>query len=199
MNILCVSDLHADLHACAKIVERADAADLVLLAGDFARRHWMLEETIDALKAIRTPTALVPGNNERPDALREACQGWKNAVVLHGGGATLAGLPVWGLGGGVPVTPFGAWSFDLTEDQARAMLDACPDQAILVTHSPPKGHGDRTSDGVHAGSDAVLETIRRRRPRLVVCGHVHDSWGSDTTEGPTRILNAGPRGVMVSL
>lgn len=199
MRLLCVSDLHADLAACGRVVERSSDADCVVLAGDFARQHRMLGETIDALRAIERPCVLVPGNNERPDALRDACAGWANARVLHGEGVEIGGVPFFGLGAGVPVTPFGAWSFDLTEAQAETLLAGCPGGCVLVSHSPPKGHGDTRSTGESVGSTAVLAAIARCRPALVVCGHVHDSWGYDGRVGPTRIVNAGPRGVVVDV
>ena len=97
------------------------------------------------------------------------------------------------------MTPFGAWSYDLTEAEAGAMLGGVAAGGVLVSHSPPKGHGDRTGSGVQAGSVAVLGAIRRARPALVVCGHIHDSWGYDGTIGPTRVVNAGPKGVVVDL
>ena len=199
MNLLCVSDLHADLAACAAVVDLSDSVDAVVLAGDFARQHRLLTETIDALRPITTPCVLVPGNNETTEALRDACAGWSAATVLHGSGRTIGGVSFWGLGAGVPVTPFGSWSFDLTEEQARPLLAGCPEGAVLVSHSPPKGHGDTTGSGLAAGSVALLETIDRVNPRLVVCGHVHDSWGYDDARGPTRIINAGPRGVVVQV
>jgi Icc-related predicted phosphoesterase len=199
MRILCVSDLHADLDACERVVERSGSVDVVVLAGDFARRHRMLRETIDTLRPIATPCVLVPGNNERPDDLRAACAGWHAARVLHGSGCVIDGVPFWGLGAGVPVTPFGPWSYDLTEDQARAMLAGVTQGGVLVSHSPPKGHGDRTSAGQSAGSAAVLEAVGRARPALVVCGHIHDSWGHDGQSGPTRVVNAGPRGMVVDV
>lgn len=199
MKILCVSDLHADLEACERVAGRSGSVDAVVLAGDFARQHRMLGETIDALRAITTPCVLVPGNNERPADLLDACAGWAAARVLHGSGCAISGVPFWGLGGGVPVTPFGAWSYDLTEAEAGAMLGGVAAGGVLVSHSPPKGHGDRTGSGVQAGSVAVLDAIRRARPALVVCGHIHDSWGYDGTIGPTRVVNAGPSGVVVDL
>ncbi|RMH25311.1 MAG: serine/threonine protein phosphatase [Planctomycetota bacterium] len=199
MKILCVSDLHADLEACRSVTERSRSADVVVLAGDFARQHRLLGETIGVLRDMTVPCVLVPGNNERPDDLHAACEGWASAHVLHSAGTVIDGVPFFGLGAGVPVTPFGSWSFDLTEDEARALLADCPVDGVLVSHSPPKGHGDRTSDGRSVGSVAVMETIERCRPKLVVCGHVHDSWGSDTTAGPTRILNAGPAGRLVTI
>jgi Icc-related predicted phosphoesterase len=69
---------------------------------------------------------------------------------------------------------------------------------VLVTHSPPFGHADEAG-GRHLGSRAVLDAIRRTRPRLVVCGHIHGHWTEQSHEGETRVINAGPKGVRVEL
>jgi Icc-related predicted phosphoesterase len=69
---------------------------------------------------------------------------------------------------------------------------------VLVTHSPPLGHVD-ASGGEHLGSKVVLDAIRRATPRLAVCGHIHGCWRQESTEGVTRIVNAGPEGVWVDL
>lgn len=203
MKLLCISDLHADQAACLSVVSRSEEADAVVLAGDFARQHHLLDETVGLLRAITRPCVLVPGNNERPQPLRDACAGWAGAHVLHGQGVTIDGVAFFGLGAGVPVTPFGAWSFDLREEEASELLAGCPGGGVLVSHSPPRGHGDITSAGTHVGSSSVLEAIERCGPRLVVCGHIHDSWGYDESilgpHGPTRVVNAGPRGLVVEL
>ena len=174
-------------------------ADAFVGAGDFASVHHGLTETIHALSAISIPGVIVPGNNETELELREAAKAWPSAIVLNGEGTEIDGVPFFGIGGGIPVTPFGDWSFDYTEDDARHMLRECPTGAVLVSHSPPKGHGDRTSRGESCGSVAVMETIGAKTPQLVVCGHIHDSWGYDGMEGATRIVNAGPKGVMVDV
>jgi len=199
MKILLFSDVHRDLDACERLVGLAADANLVLGAGDFASVHRGLQETIAALSHIDKPALLVPGNNERTVALRDACAHWPTAHVLHGDRTEIGGVSFFGLGAGVPVTPFGDWSFDLTEDEARALLTDCPEGAVLISHSPPKGHCDRTSAGDHAGSEAVLETIKAKRPRLVVCGHIHDSWGEESRVGETLIINVGPRGRVVEV
>lgn len=200
MKLLLFSDVHTNLAACEKLVAMAEAADVVIGAGDFASVHNGLEPTIQALSHISAPAIIVPGNNETEDALRDVVSNtWPEAIVLHGQGTIVEGVPFFGIGGGIPITPFGDWSFDLTEDDARAKLADCPHGAVLVSHSPPKGHGDRTSRGVSCGSEAVLETIQATSPRLVVCGHIHDSWGYDGIEGTTRIINAGPKGVTVDM
>ncbi len=197
MRLLLFSDVHCDLEACRRLVKLAGSADLVIGAGDFASHREGLEEVIGVLRTITAPTVVVPGNAESDAELRDACEDWPAARVLHGSGCRLAGVSCFGFGGAVP--PLGAdWSFDATESQARGALAACPEGVdLLVTHSPPVQCADRTSSGDHIGAESVRETIERARPRLVVCGHVHDSWGTDTRLGESRVINAGPEGVWV--
>ncbi len=201
MRILLVSDLHRDLPAAWAVCDRAAECDALVIAGDLATMRRGHAEMVESLSSITVPTILVPGNNESLQELQDAvaAANWSSAHVLHGTGVEIEGRQFFGLGGGVPITPFGDWSWDLSEDDARALLETCPPNAVLVSHSPPKGLGDRTSMGVHVGSDAVLETIHAKHPRLVVCGHIHDSWGFDETVDGTRVINAGPRGVVVEL
>jgi Icc-related predicted phosphoesterase len=198
VRILAFSDLHRDLGQAAELVERSSDADLVIAAGDFASVHEGLEEAIDALKPISVPTVLVPGNNETEDALRAACEGWDSATVLHGQGTEIDGTQFFGLGAGIPVTPWD-WSFDLDEEEAAGQLAACPEEGVLVVHSPPKGHCDQSSAGDHLGSQAILEAIEAKKPRLAVCGHIHESWGAEDEIGPTRVLNLGPSGTPIEL
>jgi uncharacterized protein len=191
--VLAFSDLHRDVRQARRLAEMAAAADVVLAAGDFASIHRGLEETLAPLREIGAPTLVVPGNNETETALRDACTGWRAATVLHGEGAEIDGTPFWGLGAGVPITPWD-WSFDLDEQRAADMLADCPQGAVLVLHSPPKGHVD---NGL--GSEAILRAIERVRPPLAVCGHIHECWGQESTAGPSRIVNLGPAGTVLDL
>lgn len=198
VKLLAFSDLHRDLEQGARLVEMSAEADVVIGAGDFASVHEGLEETIAALAGIAAPTVLVPGNNETVDALRDATRTWEAATVLHGEGTSIGGVEFYGLGAGVPVTPWD-WSFDLDEEEAAGMLAACPEGAVLVLHSPPKGHCDSSGDGTHFGSEALLAAIEEKRPRLAVCGHIHESWGCEGEIGPTPIRNLGPTGTWIEI
>jgi len=198
VKLLAFSDLHRDLGQAAELVAMSAEADVVIGAGDFASVHEGLAETIDALAPIEKPTVLAPGNNETADALREAAAGWSAATVLHGEGATIAGAEFYGLGAGIPVTPW-EWSFDLDDETAAQMLADCPRGAILVLHSPPHGHCDANGSGDHFGSPALLRAIEEKAPRLAVCGHIHESWGCESQIGPTPIRNLGPKGAWIEV
>jgi len=201
VRLLLASDLHRNLAAARSLVGRSGDFDVVVIAGDLAIKREGLGEIVDVLAAIERPTVLVSGNAESPDELRAACAaardgaGWPAARVLHGDGCEIGGVPFFGLGGAVPVTPFGAWSYDIPEPEAADLLAGCPDGAVLVSHSPPNGHVDSDGLGSHHGSWSVLEAIERTRPRLVVCGHIHASWGERSRMGDTPIVNAGPAAV----
>jgi Icc-related predicted phosphoesterase len=197
MKLLAFSDLHRDQDRAGRLVKLAGEADVVLGAGDYATMRKGLEGTIEVLSAIPAPTVLVPGNAETDTELWQACAGWPSAHVLHGQALALEGIQVFGLGGGVPPTPF-PWSFDLSEDEAAAKLESCPEGAVLVVHSPPKGHVDEVH-GRHLGSRSILEAIERKRPALVVCGHIHQCWGEEAVIGTTPVVNVGPDGRLIEL
>jgi Icc-related predicted phosphoesterase len=198
MKLLAFSDLHRDLAQAAELVAMSAEADVVIGAGDFASVHEGLTETIDALAAIETPTVLVPGNNETESALREAASGRGAATVLHGSGTKIEGIDFYGLGAGIPVTPW-EWSFDLDDEEAATMLAGCPGNAVLVLHSPPQGHCDANGSGDHFGSAALLSAIEAKSPRLAVCGHIHESWGCESQVGDTPIRNLGPKGAWIEV
>lgn len=51
----------------------------------------------------------------------------------------------------------------------------------------------------HLGSTSVLEVIERKRPALVICGHIHECWGNEAAIGPTPVINVGPKGRLLEI
>ena len=190
MRVLAFSDLHLSRRHARALVEASGEADLVIGAGDFCHVREGLDEAMSLLEGVTVPMVVVPGNSETAEELRAAAL--PGTTVLHGEGVKVVGLQLFGLGGGIPVTPFGDWSFDLTEDEAAEMLDRCTGADLLITHSPPKGIADVTSRGVSVGSTAIRDAIARLQPALAVCGHVHDCWGQEGRIGDSLVVNLGP-------
>ena len=125
--------------------------------------------------------------------------GWESARVLHGRRVSIAEIPFFGIGGGIPITPFGSWSYDFTEDEALELMRDCPGNGVLVSHSPPKGVLDLSSDGRNLGSEAVRQTVEKKKPGLVVCGHIHGSAGMAHRLEKTTVIIAGPGGIIYDL
>lgn len=195
MRLLLFSDVHRNQEAARNLVKMAGEADVAVGAGDFATMREGIHDVIDILAEIERPTILVPGNSESYEELAAACSDWPTAHVLQGSGRRIEGVDFWGVGGAIPVTPFGSWSYDFSEDDGRRMLARCPPEAVIVSHSPPRGAVDRSSRGQNLGSAALLEAIAERQPRLVVCGHIHESAGRAETVAGTTVINAGPQGM----
>jgi Icc-related predicted phosphoesterase len=70
---------------------------------------------------------------------------------------------------------------------------------VLAVHSPPRGHVDTSSGGEHLGSIAVLDAIVAKRPRLALCGHIHEAWGERSVIGSTQVINLGPKGSVLDV
>jgi len=196
MKLLLFSDLHSDFAGASNLVELSRKADVVIGAGDFCVARRGLEDIIAALSTIKKPAVLVAGNAESHEELLHACRLWPTAQVLHGSRTTFDDVTFYGIGGGIPLTPFGAWSWDFSEDEAKILLQDLQPGDVLISHSPPKGVLDTSSDGRSLGSEALREAIGFKKPKLVVCGHIHGSSGQTSRLDSTDVINAGPDGIM---
>lgn len=47
---------------------------------------------------------------------------------------------------------------------------------ILITHGPPKGHGDTSDQGVSCGCEELLARIKVLKPALHIFGHIHEGY-----------------------
>ena len=82
---------------------------------------------------------------------------------------------------GSPYSPAkGMWAFGYGPDEASRIWDEIPlDSDIVVTHTPPKYHCDESKERRAAGCPALREALWRVRPRLAICGHVHEGRGAE--------------------
>lgn len=197
MRILCFSDLHHSARKAQVLVDASSGADLVIGAGDFCNMRQDLKGAMGLLSDLNAPMIAVPGNAESAAELTKAAS--PGTIVLHGTGCVAQGLQIYGLGYGVPHTPFGDWSCDLSEEEAAALLVPCQSADILVLHSPPKGIADRTSQGHSVGSVAIYDAVERIQPQIALCGHIHDSWGQRGHIGQCEVINLGPAPVWLEL
>jgi len=82
---------------------------------------------------------------------------------------------------GSPYSPAkGMWAYGYTAEEASHIWDDIPlDSDIVVTHTPPKYHCDEWKDRRSAGCEALRCMLWRVRPRLAICGHIHEGRGAE--------------------
>jgi Icc-related predicted phosphoesterase len=209
-NLIIIGDPHAHFERLAEALRLVENVRprLALLAGDIgedppwepaARLRERSAHDESVRRVIRTvaaaldcPVIFVPGNHDLESAPHD-CGG----VNCDGEPVEQAGLRVAGLGGAGP-DRFGfayEWGERQAEDRLRR-FDGETDGAIdvLLCHAPPAASElDRIHDGRHVGSAAVRRAIGRLRPRLFVCGHIHEAWGVQRIDG-VFCINAGALG-----
>jgi len=165
--------------------KRAADYDSIIVGGDLAKggSERFIEEFLSAAGSGRGKVLFVHGNWDPPSAVIP-----DGTLALHGRTRMLGKYSIGGLGGSGH-TPFNA-PFEMTDDEARAVLGRMGHVDILVSHSPPlKTKCDRAGSG-HIGSLPVREYVEREGPSMVLSGHVHEGRSVDHIGGST-IVNPG--------
>ena len=88
--------------------------------------------------------------------------------------------------------------------EAKNMLKEFGRLVILVCHQPPYGILDKSMSkftpkdwyGKHAGSKVILDYVKRKQPKIVLCGHIHEQEGCKKV-GKTKVYNLGTGGYKV--
>ncbi len=127
------------------------------------------------------------GFEDRPNAYRELCKQY-GVTLLQDSGYTYKGsIKIWGS----PVQPtFHDWAFNRSSAAIQRHWDQIPNNTdILITHGPAYGILDRSQRDDRAGCPRLLKRIQEVKPRLHVCGHIHEDRGT-YTKGHTTYINA---------
>jgi Icc-related predicted phosphoesterase len=78
------------------------------------------------------------------------------------------------------------------EIKLNKLLEENPD-SVLIAHNPPLGILDKIHSGKHVGSKILFRAIKKHKPKLVLCGHIHEGKGKKKL-GKTTIYNLGEKG-----
>ena len=83
-------------------------------------------------------------------------------------------------------------------EKTKKFLNKIGKTDILLCHQPPYKILDKVTakfapkqwQGKHAGSKVILDYIKRKQPRYVFCGHIHEGEGTKKI-GKTEVYNLG--------
>ncbi|MER5443402.1 metallophosphoesterase [Streptomyces sp. NPDC002790] len=171
-------------------------------ARDFGRELWAGIDRVPAIeKAVRkqyaemfaafpTPTYATYGNVDMPKLWSEYAA--PGTTVLDGERAEIGGW-VFGFVGGGLRTPMRT-PYEIDDEEYAAKIEAVGEVDVLCTHIPPEVPDlvyDTVARRFERGSRALLEAIRRTRPRYSLFGHVHQPLARRMRIGATECVNVG--------
>lgn len=187
MKIIAISDTHFPFD---KLQLNLQSGDVLIHAGDFLSRGTSNEwdeciKSFDNLSNFRYKF-FVPGNHDMfYQYYTGACMQdmrKRGVYCLTGPDKRHTEFEVnetkYTIGGLPCITGLPNWAYNMTEDQIKNIIfNEIGYVDIFVSHSPPYGllAGDRAN---HWGSIALLEYVNYFKPKVVICGHVHESHGN---------------------
>jgi Icc-related predicted phosphoesterase len=190
LKFVTISDTHG-LHHDLQL----PTGDVLIHAGDMSNRG-REKEIMDFLdwfaKQDFAHKILIAGNHDfffeqEPDLYIQSILP-QNIIYLKDSGITINGLQIWGS----PVTPwFYDWAFNRHRGkQIKKHWDLIPTNTdILVTHGPAFGRLDANNKGEQVGCKDLLDAIELVRPKVHICGHIHEAYGT-MEKGDTKFMNA---------
>lgn len=171
MRILFISDVEEQWLYGSWGGERTEGVELVVSCGDLPAAY--LEHIVTL---ANVPLLYVRGNHDT--AYERQPPG--GCVSIDGHLRDVGGLRIMGLGGSIRYNEqvYGFTEAEMRRRAARLALlaSATGGVDILVTHAPARGYGD-LDDLPHRGFGAIGTLVERVRPRYLVHGHVHLSYG----------------------
>ncbi|MGH2397931.1 MAG: metallophosphoesterase family protein [bacterium] len=176
MRILACADLHGRPERIARVraLVVEHSPSVVLLPGDLTHVD-LGREALTLLDTLPVPVLAVSGNMDGPLTISKIRQHSR----LHDANPVV----IDGVSFGGP--------------RVGGRCD------VLVVHEPPYGTLDVVPSGRHIGSQDVLELVRRIRPRVLTCGHVHESAGivrlDETTVINCTMGDGKSRGALIEL
>lgn len=181
MKLVVISDVHGKDYTIDKF-SRIEG-DLLVICGDITHMGspenyelYFIEKIKDRYRKILA----VPGNCDTPQVLKNL---EKLKVSVHKRNCLFDGLSFSGLGGSDPSTFNMGIVF--TEQDVKSLSGD-----VWILHQPPYMHLDLISAGRNVGNIWLAEQVKKRKPILVLSGHIHEARGFE--EGETTFVNPGP-------
>lgn len=199
-KILALGDIHGDTALVKQQAARAkkEKVDLVVLCGDLTQAEKSTENLIGPFVKQNLKVVLIPGNHETiatADFLSELY----NVENLHGYYIKYKNVGLFGCGGG------NIGLFQLSEDEIFKALSQGHEgvkalkKTIMVTHVHPSGTKMEKFTRFFPGSKGIEKAVKKFKPTILLCSHVHEAEGLEEKLGKTRVINVGRKGKIIKI
>jgi Icc-related predicted phosphoesterase len=197
MKFLAFVDLHGDKKYLQQLLERAKQEDIdfLLCAGDLSQFGHNLRFVLKQFDSLGKKMYLLPGNHESNDSLNKILPDFSNCENIHGKDVEIENYVFFGYGEG---------GFAKEDQEFRKVARDWygkhkERKTVLVTHGPPHGNKTDFLEGRYVGNKDYRAFIERIKPRLAICGHIHETAGSEDLIGETKVINPGWEGMVIEL
>jgi len=200
MRILASGDIHGDVTLARKLAERAEKekVDLVVLCGDLTFHEQSTEGIIGPFKEKHKKVLLIPGNHET-NATADFLAELYDVKNIHGYSVKYEDVGIFGCGGAnIGIN-------QLKEDEIYDLLRKGFDKVkylekkIMVTHVHPSDSKMEKFTKFFPGSDGVVKAIKKFKPDIALCSHVHEAEGIEEKIGDTLLINVGKNGKIIDI
>ncbi len=200
LKILAAGDIHGDTSLAKKLAEKAakEKVDLVVLCGDLTYGEKSTANIIGPFVKKKKKVVLIPGNHETiatADFLAELY----DVTNLHGYSIIYKDIGLFGCGGA------NIGLFQLSEDEIFGALKKGFENVkgmrkkIMITHvHPSKTIMEKFTD-IFPGSKGVEKAVKKFKPDILLCSHVHEAEGIEEKLGDTKVINVGKKGKIIEL
>jgi len=187
MRIYAVADIHGRDERLAIINSniRHHNPDILVVAGDISN-YVRPARVLAVLNALPVPVLLIRGNTDRR-RLEQLIPAYPNLSALHLTSQVRHDINFVGCSG-TTLLPFTSKIRFREHPVIHRLAPLLDEDSVLIVHPPPRGVRDEVFGRVHAGSPGIRTLIEAKRPRLVICGHIHERRGV-TFLGATCVVN----------
>ncbi len=183
MKILAVADFHGYQYRLNIVLENIKkySPDLVIVCGDITQ-FGPGEVATSFLNQIPVETFAIPGNIDTPDIAGAIDESKATNIALKK--VEKNKISFVGIGRDV-----------ISKSDVQIIEKLLDKKSVLVSHAPPHGFQDKAFIGIHIGNKDLRKIVDKCKPRLVICGHIHEDPGYAKTNN-TIIVNCsmGKRG-----
>lgn len=187
MKILAMADLHGAQYRLNILLGNIEKylPDLVIICGDITQ-FGPADVAKNFLNQIPVTTFAIIGNIDTAEVSKAIDE--SKATNIEMKRVEKNGIPFIGING---LDPFEIKNL-IESKKIKELID---ENSVIVSHVPPYGFQDRVFLGMHAGDKDLREIVDNYKPRLVICGHIHEDPGYEKKE-KTIVVNCsmGKRG-----
>lgn len=193
-------DQHQDKEILKHLVKRAKKKDVdfIVCGGDVSWFGRGLRDFLEAFSSVDKKMYIIPGNHEEDvKEWDKMISSYPNIVNLHKKDIEIENYVLLGYGGG---------GFAMQDPEFRKLARKWygkynGKKIILITHGPPFNTkiDDLDGQGRHVGNKDYRKFIERIKPKLVVCGHLHETVGLTDSIGKSKLVHPGWEGMVIEV